>query len=343
MATVAKAVVEGAKIFELCEIGDNFIRAEVAKVYKDDKTDKGKPILKGIAFPTSINVNNVICHYSPLRSDENGHVPLKKGDVVKVELGTQIDGFPAMAATTVVVGASKENPVTGKKADVILAAYHASEAAVRLFRPGKFTKDITDTVQKIAVEEFNVIPVQGFLSSELRRTTLDGDKQIIINPSEQQKTGRKKEEFALGEFYSMDVLITTSPTGKSRPSNLKTTIYKRNADVMYELKMQTSRRLCSEVGQKFGYFPFHLKHTADEKKARMGVVECVKHDLFMPYDVLEDKPTEVVAQFLVTVLLMPDGEIKKLTSYPFDISCYKSEHSIKNEEIKSLLKEPLKK
>lgn len=51
------------------------------------------------------------------------------------DLGAHIDGFIAVAAHTVVVGASAGNPVTGRKADVILAAYWASQAALRLLKP----------------------------------------------------------------------------------------------------------------------------------------------------------------------------------------------------------------
>lgn len=51
------------------------------------------------------------------------------------DLGAHIDGFIAVAAHTVVVGASADKPVTGRKADVILAAYWASQAALRLLKP----------------------------------------------------------------------------------------------------------------------------------------------------------------------------------------------------------------
>lgn len=51
------------------------------------------------------------------------------------DLGAHIDGFIAVAAHTVVVGATADCPVTGRKADVILAAYWASQAALRLLKP----------------------------------------------------------------------------------------------------------------------------------------------------------------------------------------------------------------
>lgn len=41
-----------------------------------------------------------------------------------------------MVAHSLVVGASADNKVTGKKADVILAAYYAAEAALRLLKGG---------------------------------------------------------------------------------------------------------------------------------------------------------------------------------------------------------------
>ena len=72
----------------------------------------GKLNLKfsGIAFPTCISVNNTICHYSPLVSEPD--VTIQDGDVVKLDFGCHLDGFVAVVAHTVVVGASAENPVS---------------------------------------------------------------------------------------------------------------------------------------------------------------------------------------------------------------------------------------
>jgi len=48
-------------------------------------------------------------------------------------LGAHIDGYIAVVAHTVVVGVEK---VAGRQADVLLAAHLASEAALRLVKPG---------------------------------------------------------------------------------------------------------------------------------------------------------------------------------------------------------------
>lgn len=71
---------------------------------------KEKEMKKGVAFPTCISVNNCVCHFSPLRSESD--LKLADGDVVKIDLGVHIDGFIAVGAHTLVVGASKDKKVT---------------------------------------------------------------------------------------------------------------------------------------------------------------------------------------------------------------------------------------
>ena len=53
-------------------------------------------ISSGVAFPTCISVNNVICHYTPLLSEPD--TCLQDGDLVKMDLGAHIDGFIAVVA-----------------------------------------------------------------------------------------------------------------------------------------------------------------------------------------------------------------------------------------------------
>lgn len=55
------------------------------------------------------------------------------------------------------------------------------------------------------------------------------------------------------------------------------------------LKMKTSREFYSKVSKQFGAMPFNIRNMEDEKKARMGVVECVTHRLIEPFQVLFDK------------------------------------------------------
>ena len=43
------------------------------------------------------------------------------------------------------------------------------------------------------------------------------------------------------------------------------------------------------MSKQFAGMPFNLRNCDDEKKARMGVVECVTHKLIEPFQVLYEK------------------------------------------------------
>ena len=115
----------------------------------------------GIAFPTCVSVNNAVAHFSPLASDPSSEQTLAKGDVVKLHVGAHIDGFAAISAETLVVGASPAEPVTGRKADVIKAAWTAAEAAMRIVKVGNKNWAVTDGVGKI-VSTWDCKPVEGW-------------------------------------------------------------------------------------------------------------------------------------------------------------------------------------
>ncbi|XP_055311568.1 proliferation-associated protein 2G4 [Sitodiplosis mosellana] len=319
-------VAPGKSVKEICEKGDQLLLDETSKVFK-----KEKDIKKGIAFPTCLSVNNCICHFSPTKNDPD--YVLKEGDVVKIDLGAHIDGFIAVAAHTVVAKSDATSKVTGRKSDVILATYWASQAALRLLKPGTGNYAITDAVQKIA-SEYKCKPIEGMLSHQLKQGKIDGEKTIIQNPNEAQRKEHEKCEFALHEVYAIDVLISTGE-GVGREKDTKVSIFKKT-DENYQLKLKASRALITEVRNKHGNMPFNLRHFEEETKARMGVVECISHKMIEPFQVLYEKPSEIVAQFKFTVLLMPSG-INLVTGLPFDVNQYESENNILDAEMKDLV------
>lgn len=315
-----------ASVRALCELGDQLLLEETSKVFK-----KEKDLKKGIAFPTCVSVNNCICHYSPVPSEPD--YILKDGDVAKIDLGAHIDGFIAVVAHTIVVGATPDKKVTGRKADVILAAHYASQAALRLLKAGNQTYAITDAVQKVA-ESYSCKPVEGMLSHQLKQFKIDCEKTIIQNPNDAQKKEHEKFELDKYEVYAMDVLISTGE-GVGKETETRVSIYKKT-DETYQLKLKASRMFYTEVRSKHGNMPFNLRYFEDETKAKMGVNECIKNKLVEPFQVLYEKPSEFVAQYKFTVLLMPNGP-HRITGLPIDPDQYKSEHSITDPELKTLL------
>lgn len=146
---------------------------ELRKIFNNKKSKK---LERGIAFPTCISVNNIMGHFSPM-SDES--VQLKEGDVAKIDLGCHLDGFVAQAAHTIIVSADPTSKVSGKKAEVILAAYNAMQAAQRMIKEGGSNNSVTEVIAKVC-EEYGVNPVEGVLSHKVKRHLIDGN-DVIIN------------------------------------------------------------------------------------------------------------------------------------------------------------------
>lgn len=173
-------------------------------------------------------------------SDPQATQVLTKGDVVKIQLGAHIDGFAAVTAETMVVGASAADPVTGRQADVIKAAWTAAEVAMRLVKVGTknwaVTEGVARTVQTWGCKPVEGIPIsfcvfwhwctdrliffyffmtlKGMLSCQQTQNVIDGKKRIILNPSEGQRKDFETVTFAEGEVYGIDILISSGEDGK---------------------------------------------------------------------------------------------------------------------------------
>ncbi|KAI1796851.1 proliferation-associated protein 1 [Ganoderma leucocontextum] len=340
MKKLVGLAVEGATVLDLCVEGDKLIEAGTGAVH--NKSVKGVKVSKGIAFPTCVSVNNTVSHFSPLESDPSSGQVLAKGDVVKLHLGAHIDGYAAVSAETLVVGASPDDPVTGRKADVLQAAWHAAEVVQRLVKVGNKNWTVTDAVNKIAAA-FDCKPVEGMLSCQQTQNVIDGKRRIILNPSEEQKKGFETVTFAENEVWGIDILVSSSEDGKARLEESRTTIYQKEATVTYQLKMKTSRAVFSEVQKKAGAFPFNIRSLEDEKRARLGLQEAVQHSLVKPYEVVFTPANTFVAAFHFTIALLPGGPTM-ITSPPvwYKPELVKSEKSLEDAEFKELLTKPLR-
>lgn len=105
----------------------------------------------------------------------------------------------------------------------------------------------------------------------------------------------------------------SSGEGKPRESGNRTTVFKRAVEKKYSLKSKTSRSFFNEVNKRFPTLPFTIRSFPDEVSARMGVRECVMHELLAAYPVLVDRKEDVIAHVKVTVLLLPSGNTAQIT------------------------------
>jgi methionine aminopeptidase len=130
-------------------------------------------------FTSRVCIDSILqlfwCDIFPInRSDPEASRVLAKDDIVKIQLGAHIDGYASITAETIVIGTSAENPVTGRRADVIKAAWTAAEAAMRTVKAGNKNWAVTDVVGRCA-DAFACKPVEGrsldlrlFISIDIR-------------------------------------------------------------------------------------------------------------------------------------------------------------------------------
>ena len=99
----------------------------------------------GFSHPTTVSPSSYITPYTPLTSDEaEAATEIKDGELIKIQLGAQIDGFGSIVCDTVVASNDKSGEITGRTADVLLANHYANELLLRLMIPPGLLAQGTD-------------------------------------------------------------------------------------------------------------------------------------------------------------------------------------------------------
>lgn len=334
MDVLRKAAYAGMTVRTLCQLGDAVIAKEIAGVYSKARTDTGDKLEKGVAFPTCVCINNCASHFCPIETDPEAAITLSAADVITVQLGAHIDGYSALTSQTMIVRESKEAPepplLTGRNAEVVMAAYTAAEAVLRLMRPGRTNEEVSDMIAKVA-KIYGVEPLEGTLSHQMKRYVIDASK-VIIN-KQMLEARADKWEFEPYEVYNLDIVMSTGE-GKAIERDTRETVYKRQVDVDYKLKMKTSRQVFSEINKLYPALPFTLRALSDPKRSRMAMTEMMKHKLVIPYPVLYEKDDAIIARCSLTVLITPNQTMVVTKSTMPSLEC---KIEIMDEEINALL------
>ena len=230
MRALIDKCVAGASVHQLCVDGDALIVSLTGAVYKG-KMAKGTARARahgqapdrapGIAFPTSVSVNHCACHYAPAQDDG---ARLQVGDMVKLELGVHLDTFPVLVAHTLVVGGA-EAPATGRVADILLAAHTAVEASLRVVRAGSTSTDAVRAIQGV-LDAFGCSALEGkrsggggdtrdtwacagCVSFQVGKDDISGAKEMVLNPTPEQRRAGTVKTFEQYEVYAVDIAVST--------------------------------------------------------------------------------------------------------------------------------------
>ena len=296
MAFAIKKTVAGADVHEICMATDTFVDEEIKKIFNNKKS---KHLERGIAFPCCLSINEVAGHYSPLKEESRA---LADGDVVSIDLGAHMDGFAALAAQTIVIGGAAK----GRQADVVLAAHAAFQAVTKMMQPGTKNTDMTAMIER-CTKQFDCEPLHGVLSYKNKQHMIDGGDCILNKHIPDQKP--KDWELAAGDVICIDIYASTG-TGVSRQAQeTRCTVHKREIDVQYSLKSKHSRAFLTIVNEKYPTMPFSTAGFEDVTGTKVGVKECVEHEMLEAYPVITEKAGEYVAQFKATVVVQPSSTV----------------------------------
>ena len=238
------------------------------------------------AFPVNIGVNEVAAHYTPSNSND---LKFRPGDVVKIDVGAHVDGYPADTAATVEVG-------TKNHSAMIRSAEEALTMCIEMVAPGTSISAMGATVSRV-IKAAGFKPVQNLTGHSMERWNLHAGMSI---PNIETKD---KDQLREGMILAIEPFSTVGAgkvSGRGRGSIYRIVRDRKAPEDVYALftKMRT----------EFGPFPFagrwceRLSPSSDAlvtKMFRLGMI--------MSYPILMDVGDGVVAQAEHSVIVTSDG------------------------------------
>ena len=275
----------------LFDIGLKLYDIEINKYFKKKKLENGL----GISFPLSISLNEIAGYVTEIKED----IILRNNDLIKVEFGVHIDGYPSIACSTkIILDDDKECAINKKKS--VLALNHAKTEALKLIKPESTNKKFVKKMASIVKEYgFNLLTCNGqherapgVISYQMSQNIIDGKndedtedvhKLILLRGNDTFDFELFETEFEENEVYAIDIGISTGSGKISKMDNI-TNIYKRNNDKFYSLKMKSSKQVLGKIN---GYFPIDISKMSSPR-FRFGLNECLKHNLVEEYPVMKE-------------------------------------------------------
>jgi len=238
------------------------------------------------AFPVNIGLNSVTAHYTPSKTDD---VLLRIGDIVKVDLGAHVDGYPADTSVTVEIG-------TRNNQRLISCAQDALRVAIEMVAPGTTTSAIGDAVERV-IKSAGFRPVENLTGHSMERFNLHAGLSI---PNVRTRESAVIEE---GMILAIEPFSTTGKgkvKGASR-GNIYRVVRDRRAPP--EISAMFAR-----MQTRFGTLPFASRWCDDlHPNAQTLLSKMLRMGMVMNYPVLVEVAGGVVAQAEHSVMVTKDG------------------------------------
>jgi len=241
-------------------------------------TDKGG----AIAFPLNISLNEDAAHDTASSGDER---TFAKHDLVKIDLGIQVNGYIADTAMTVDLG---ENDL------LVEASRAALERAIGMIRPGITVGEVGAAVQQ-EIEGRGYRPVANLTGHGLAEYNLHAPPSI---PNIAVSGGAVIEEDMV---IAIEPFATTGTGHVSERSRVE--IFQQLA--VKPVRMKSARQVM-EISRMAHGLPFARRWIRSDK-ADIALRSLVRSNILRPFPVLHDVAGSLVSQHEHTMIVTSDG------------------------------------
>lgn len=261
----------GSTLLEICESVESQIRGMGAEP----------------AFPVNTSLNDIAAHYT---AEPNDSITVKEGDVLKIDIGVQIDGYIADTAVTVCYDPKYES--------LVKAAEAALAEAVRAARANTKAGDIGRVIEA-TITKFGFRPIQNLSGHSLQQYTVHAGKSI-------PNIWTRGSSFALlpNEAYAIEPFVTTKDgqgvvyEGKTR--NIFGITSRK------PVKDEEADKLLDLIWNRYRTLPFAMRWLTDrydEKDVRRLMETLIKKKNVHSYPILVEGHGKVVVQAEHTLIL----------------------------------------
>jgi len=164
------------------------------------KTIDAEGTKRSIAFPTGLSLNNVAAHYTPNAGDTR---VLKESDVLKVDIGLQVNGWIIDSAFTMAFDPMYD-PLLQTVREATNAGVKAAGIDVRLCDVGEAIEEVmTSGEVTIGKRTHQIVPIRNLMGHSLGLYTIHAGKSVpCIKSSGDQTKMEEGDIFAIETFGS---------------------------------------------------------------------------------------------------------------------------------------------
>jgi len=253
----------GSTLAEICE----YVESEIIK--------RGAKC----AFPVNTSVNEVAAHYT---AEPNDPKTVSDTDLVKIDLGAQINGYIADTAVTVNYDAQYDS--------LVQAAENALQSAMSMIKVGVKSKDVGRKIQN-TIMDMGFKPIANLSGHSLDQYTIHAGKTVPNMWTIGSFSFSENEAFACEPFVT-----TKNALGFVRNGKIK------NIFALASRKMtkdDEADKLLEYIWNNFNMLPFALRWIVkewEEKEARKLLDFLIKKKVVKAYAILVEANGKTVAQ-----------------------------------------------